>query len=78
MNAPLDCGIAHPQDGYTCGRLGTEVCCDCGTSLCNSHAESCESCLKVFCGCCLYFHAKESHLRRPSIAPFDVFQRRSA
>ena len=32
MKAPLDCGIeiVRGTEGYLCGRMGTEVCKDCG------------------------------------------------
>jgi hypothetical protein len=67
MSAPVDCGteIVRGQDSYECGRLGVESCSDCGTSLCDLHAGACEFCLRVFCDCCLYFHAKDPHVKKP-------------
>jgi hypothetical protein len=66
---PTHCGIqiVRDRDGYECGRLGCEVCSDCGTSLCAIHAEACEFCLNVNCDCCM-FHLKESHVRKPAAA----------
>jgi predicted sulfurtransferase len=61
--------IVHDCDGYICGRVDSEVCSDCGTSLCANHAEACEFCLKVYCDCCMYFHLKESYVRKPAAAP---------
>ena len=73
MRAPVNCGIqiVHDSDGYICGRSGSEICSDCGTSLCAEHAEACEFCLKVYCDCCIFFHSKESHTRKsiPATAP---------
>ena len=67
MTAPSDCGIeiVQGQNGYECGRLGSKSCSDCGTTLCNLHAKTCDLCLRVFCDCCLYFHAKEPHVKKP-------------
>jgi hypothetical protein len=56
MSAPLDCGIemVRGTDGYLCGRMGSEVCSDCGTALCDLHADACEFCLQVLCdGVCI-------------------------
>lgn len=62
---PADCGI-QDQNGYSCNRLGSESCADCGTTLCSNHSEACEFCLQVFCDCCLYFHTKVPHVKQPS------------
>lgn len=80
MSAPLDCSIVlvRDRDGYTCGRLGSEVCSDCGISLCNIHVRSCETCHQSFCDCCLYFHLKEVHVRKWIPARVEVLERRSA
>jgi predicted sulfurtransferase len=61
-----NCGIqmVHDRDGYICGRSGSEICSDCGTALCADHAEACEFCPNVYCDSCLYFHSKESHMRK--------------
>ena len=66
MKPPQDCGvlILHGSEGYACGRLGSEACSDCGTTLCDPHADACELCLQVFCDCCLYFHSKEPHVMK--------------
>jgi hypothetical protein len=73
---PIDCGI-NDQSGYACGQLGSDGCADCGTTLCTAHAEACEFCLQVFCNCCLYFHLKESHTRKP-VPAWVVPERKSA
>ena len=80
MSAPLDCSIllVRDRDGYPCGRLGSEACSDCGTTLCNIHVRSCETCSHSFCDCCLYFHLKEHHLRKSPLARTETLERRSA
>lgn len=80
MSAPLDCGIhiVHDRDGYSCGRLGSEACSDCGTTLCNVHAKTCDTCVQTFCDCCLYFHIKDQHVRKPTPAWSAIPERRSA
>jgi hypothetical protein len=79
MSVPVDCGIemVRGTEGYLCGRIGSEVCSDCGTSLCDLHADACEFCLQVFCDGCLYFHMKEPHGRKPIQVRVDP-ERRSA
>jgi hypothetical protein len=78
MSAPVDCGIemVRGKDGYLCGRMGSEVCSDCGTALCDLHADACDLCLAVFCGCCLYFHSK-NHVIKP-VPARTIPERRSA
>ena len=74
-----DCGIliVHDRNGYICGRVGSEICSDCGTGLCAHHTEVCKSCLKVYCDCCRHFHLKELHTRKPVLA-WTMPNRRSA
>jgi hypothetical protein len=74
---PVDCGIqiVHDREGHLCGRLGSEVCSDCGTTLCAHHSEACEFCLQVFCDCRLYFHAKLPHVKQPSPIPIGTLRR---
>jgi hypothetical protein len=60
---PTACGI-YDQDGYACGRSASEVCCDCGTTLCVRHAGACGMCLDILCDACLYFHERQPHLRK--------------
>lgn len=75
---PVDCGI-QDQDGYSCGRLGSESCADCGTTVCAAHSQACESCLQVYCECCLYFHLKEPHAGKRAIGTLTLpSYRRSA
>jgi len=67
-----DCGIqiVHDRDAYICGRVGSEICSDCGTSLCADHAEACEFCLKVYCDCCMFFHLKNRTRGSRSVRQF--------
>jgi predicted sulfurtransferase len=80
VKAALDCSIliVRDGDGYTCGRLGSEICSDCGTPLCDIHSDCCEVCEQVFCDCCLYFHLKERHVRKAPPVRVPVPERRSA
>jgi predicted sulfurtransferase len=80
MSAPLDCGIemARGTEGYLCGQMGSELCSDCGTSLCDLHADACEVCLQIFCRSCLNFHMKEPHTRKQALGATVPEYRRSA
>jgi hypothetical protein len=75
---PTSCGIqiVRDQDGHLCRRPALEVCCDCGTLLCKAHAESC-GVLDILCDSCLYFHERQTHVRKPVSAP-KLPERRSA
>ena len=42
--------------GYLCSRTASTQCSDCGSELCESHAETCGGCLSVFCPPCFLFH----------------------
>ena len=79
MNMGPRCGIVldEGQNGYECGRLGTEECSDCGTELCDLHAEECDSCKEIFCGCCIFFHMREAHTKKP-VANEEIPKRRTA
>lgn len=52
--------------GYPCGNDASERCCDCGSYLCDSHANHCESCDEVFCATCLAFHNVAYHQKKPA------------
>ena len=60
------------------GRVGSDICSECGISLCAHHAEACEFCLEVYCDCCLYFHLKEPHARKHVVGATVPEHRRSA
>lgn len=60
------CGISEIANvgdmvGYACGKTALTICVDCGTHLCDAHAESCEVCDEVFCSTCLAFHTRANH-----------------
>ena len=74
-----DCGIqiVRDRDGYLCGRPGSEVCADCGTTLCKAHAEACGMCLDILCDSYLYFHERQPHPRKHWVKGFPS-ERKSA
>src|SRR3989442_6707744 len=60
--------------GYLCSRTASTQCSDCGSELCEAHAETCGGCHAVFCPSCLTFH-QEQH---PKPASADREQNRQA
>jgi hypothetical protein len=46
-------------DGIPCSRAAGKKCSDCGSELCDSHAENCEMCHDLFCPSCMSFHEAE-------------------
>jgi hypothetical protein len=67
----MQCGIvevASSEDvtGYPCGNDASAQCCDCDSHICESHAESCESCDEVFCSTCFAFHNRSYHQKKPA------------
>src|SRR5207247_5847312 len=51
--------------GYSCSRTANTQCSDCGSELCESHAETCGMCRAVFCPACLSLH-QEQHPKTAS------------
>ena len=54
------CGVIEVRSledalGATCARSATAQCSDCGTVLCDAHAEGCELCSETFCPGCVSF-----------------------
>ena len=39
-------------DGFACSRTANAECSDCGSSLCDSHTETCGICNGIFCPSC--------------------------
>jgi hypothetical protein len=56
---------------YLCGSRSMGACMDCGTKVCELHAEECEFCCEIFCtSCYYYFHLDQLHKKRPpSVRP---------
>src|SRR5439155_23361825 len=46
--------------GDRCSRTASTQCSDCGSELCESHAETCGACRSIFCSPCFFFH-REQH-----------------
>ena len=40
--------------GYPCSRTSSTQCSDCGSELCESHAETCGGCHAIFCPSCFF------------------------
>src|SRR5207247_9116831 len=54
-------------DGFPCSRIASTQCFDCGSSLCESHTETCGICNGIFCPSCLSFHS----VQHPKAASTD-------
>src|SRR5438132_9529108 len=72
---PVHCEVVEIRNsadeiGFPCSRTASTQCSDCGSELCESHAETCGGCLSVFCPSCLSFHSaqhsKPAHGERQS------------
>jgi hypothetical protein len=73
--------VRHLADatGYACPKVASQHCSDCGSSLCDEHAESCDLCDEVFCSVCLSFHQEQAHAKPTSrVAPENSGEKRSA
>jgi len=72
--------VAHSEDvvGYPCSNKASEKCTDCGTCLCDAHAEHCDICNQTFCATCLVFHNGEQHQKKPAAVDDSRKHRRSA
>ena len=44
-----------------CARAADMVCSDCGSELCELHAEECEFCAQIFCASCGFYHMEQPH-----------------
>ncbi|HZQ68704.1 MAG TPA: hypothetical protein VFA68_09315 [Terriglobales bacterium] len=53
-------------DGDLCSRDTSAICADCGSEICDLHAEECELCGGEFCSMCMIIHAREPHAKRPA------------
>jgi predicted sulfurtransferase len=63
-------------DGMPCPRNASTQCFDCGSSLCESHTETCGLCHGVFCPSCLTFH--QEHPKPASADHWRDRERKSA
>src|SRR5213594_4956868 len=61
-------------DGFPCSRTASTQCFDCGSSLCESHTETCGICNGIFCPSCLSFHS----VQHPKAASADREQHSGA
>jgi hypothetical protein len=50
--------------GYPHGKEDVSECFDCGTHVCNEHADTCDRCNELFCLTCLGFHER-SYAKKP-------------
>lgn len=68
----MHCGILEVAGiddtvGYSCNRTALATCLDCGTHLCDAHADNCEVCAEVFCATCLAFHNRANHQKKDAL-----------
>jgi hypothetical protein len=61
--------VAHITEalGYPCGKDELGECADCGTRVCDEHAEKCFECRELFCLACLSFH-EAAQVKKPALA----------
>src|SRR2546428_262854 len=57
---------------FACLRTASKQCFDCGSSLCESHTETCGICNGIFCPSCLSLHS----VQHPKAASADHGERR--
>jgi len=62
----IEVGSIEDAVGCPCGNDVVARCLDCGTHLCDAHAEHCDLCNQVFCSMCLAFHRREQHQKKPA------------
>src|SRR5436305_15038394 len=62
--------------GLACLRTASTQCFDCGSSLCESHTETCGICQGIFCPSCLSFHSVQHS--KPASADHGVQERKRA
>ncbi len=57
--------VRNSQDavGYPCNKDSSEVCGECGTPLCDLHAESCDLCGISLCAGCFLGHMRQPHAK---------------
>ena len=72
--------VRNSQDpmGYPCGEDSSEECGECGTPLCNLHAESCDLCGVSLCAACFVSHMKQPHAKPAVPASVEEVKRRTA
>jgi hypothetical protein len=64
-------------DGFPCSRTASTQCFDSGSSLCESHTETCGICNGIFCPSCLSFHSVQ-HTKAASADHRHVRERKRA
>ena len=59
--------VLHVQNArvYSCGRDTIGECSDCGTRICDEHAQNCGHCKQLFCLTCLSFHERAIGTKKP-------------
>ena len=62
--------------GEYCSHRATAQCSDCGTHVCESHAENCEHCGETFCPGCMSFH-RADHVKPPQVERLDRIRKRA-
>jgi hypothetical protein len=56
---------AEDQWGEICGRTSAGGCGECGASVCEEHAEPCQSCRVTLCPSCAELHAQQHPAKTP-------------
>ena len=72
----MSCGIMlGPNNDHVCGGSSSETCAECGASLCELHAESCDLCNASTCCACFFRHAAKPHSKRSHPTPAEELKR---
>ena len=72
--------VSHVEDalGVPCGRDTVGDCSDCGTRVCNEHAEKCGHCGELFCISCLGSHERAAHGKKPAFTNGEEYSKKRA
>jgi hypothetical protein len=53
----------HLGSSYACGAPCAESCAECGSAVCQLHAEECDRCQSILCSSCYDQHVGRAHTK---------------
>ena len=68
----------HSDSSYPCGTPSAESCRECGSEVCQLHAEECDRCHSILCGLCYDQHVGNAHPKTAQSARDTLKARRLA
>jgi len=76
----MNCEIIEVSDArvYPCGWDAIGKCSDCGTCICDEHAQNCGHCNQLFCLTCLSFHERAIPTKKPGSSVPEEYSRKQA